>query len=189
MRRAVTRRFIGTMQGRRRAALALSVALVLVGCAGDLQTTNADPTGQLAVPARAGFEQVADAMQTHCGTLDCHGQTGRNMRLFGQYGLRLDPNDDPLNQTTTVAEYDASFASIIGLEPEVMSKVVQLQSQPETLTMVRKPRGTELHKGGILDMQGDPLDRCMIGWLIGMLDMDACNTVVQTPRPRLDAGP
>jgi hypothetical protein len=173
----------------RRAALALSVALIVVGCASDLQTTSADPSGHLAVPARAGFELVADAMQLHCGTLDCHGQTGRNMRLYGQFGLRLDPNNDPLGQTTTAAEYDASYASIVGLEPEAMSKVVQLLALPETLTMVRKPRGIELHKGGILDMQGDALDRCMVAWLVGMPDTAACNTVVQTPRPRLDAGP
>jgi hypothetical protein len=173
----------------RRAALAVWVALFLVGCGGDLQTTSADPSGRLGVPARTGFEVVADAMQLHCGTLDCHGQTGRNMRLYGQYGLRLDPNNDPLGQTTTAAEYDASYASMVGLEPEAMSKVVHLQALPETLTMVRKPRGIELHKGGILDMQGDALDRCMVGWLVGMTDATACNSVVQTPRPRLDAGP
>jgi hypothetical protein len=44
---------------------------------------------ELLAPTRNNFEQVADAMQPHCGTLDCHGEAGRNMRLFGSRGLRL----------------------------------------------------------------------------------------------------
>lgn len=36
-------------------------------------------------------KEVADALQPSCGTLDCHRQVTRNLRLFGARGLRLDP--------------------------------------------------------------------------------------------------
>jgi hypothetical protein len=150
--------------------------------------TDADPSGMLAVPPRANFEVVSDAMQLHCGTLDCHGQIGRNMRLYGLYGLRLNPMDNPLEQPTTPAEYDACYRSIVGLEPEALSLVVRKVAPPDTLTIVRKPRGIEHHKGGQLMTEGDPLDRCIVQWLTGTSDVNVCTTVVQTPRPQLDGG-
>jgi hypothetical protein len=159
---------------------ALCVALSLVGC-NDFST--ADAAGQLSVPSRADFPAVADAMQLHCGTLDCHGQAGRNMRLYGLYGLRLDPTSNPLGEVTSEAEYDATYSSIVGLEPEIMTKVVQHQVAPETLTMLRKPLGIEKHMGGVLIVQDDPLDRCMVGWLTGEFDSAACIAVVQAQRP------
>jgi hypothetical protein len=167
----------------------LCASLAVCGCTADVQNTDGQRNASLARPARLGFEPVADAMQLHCGTLDCHGQIGRNMRLYGMYGLRQSQKDDPLNQPTSPTEYDADYLSIVGLEPEAMSKVVQHQAAPETLSMIRKPLGIENHKGGQLMVQGDPLDRCMVGWLVGAMDVQSCNKVVQTPRPRLDGGP
>jgi len=159
----------------------LGFAMALFGCGGDL--SSSDAVGRLSVPSRADFPPVADAMQLSCGTLDCHGQVGRNLRLYGRYGLRLDPTYDPLTQQTSDAEYDASYASVVGLEPEAMSSVVQHHSGPDALAMVRKSRGTELHKGGQLVNPGDPLDSCMVGWLVGAPDATACNTFVNAPRP------
>ncbi|MDP8998798.1 MAG: hypothetical protein M3O46_01660, partial [Myxococcota bacterium] len=76
--------------------------------------------------------------------------------------------------------------------PEAMSKVVQQQALPNTLAMIRKPLGIEKHKGNQLMVDGDPLDRCMIGWLVGTPDENACTTVSQAQRPFpptvLDAG-
>ena len=178
----------GGRRGTRLAVGALT-ALGAIGCGSDLNDTNADPTGYLAVPPRVGFEAVADAMQMHCGTLDCHGQVGRNMRLYGQYGLRLDPTFDPLNEPTSDAEYNATYESVAGLEPEAMSRVVRHVAAPDTLTMIRKPRGTELHKGGQLDVQGDPLDTCLVSWVTGAIDMNACMTVTNTQRPFLPKMP
>jgi hypothetical protein len=159
---------------------ALSCALYLFGC-NDLSPSG--PQENLSVPSRSAFPPVGDAMQLRCGTLDCHGQVGRNMRLYGRYGLRLDPNDDPLTELTSDAEYEASFESIVGLEPETMSNVVQHLADPEALTMVRKSRGIEEHKGGQIVTPGDPLDTCMVGWIVGAFDAGACESVVQTPRP------
>lgn len=156
-------------------------ALVLGGCDADLVPSPAP--GPLAAPSRPEFNPVADAMQLHCGTLDCHGQVGRNMRLYGQFGLRLNPQDDPLTEPTSDAEYDASYWAVVALEPEIMTKVVQQQSSATTLTMIRKPLGIELHKGGILMKDGDSLDLCLVGWLVGRPAAASCLTVAQTPRP------
>jgi hypothetical protein len=166
---------------RRQLAHVLAVSLAMMTCGGDL--SNTDAVQQLSVPSRAAFPPVADAMQLNCGTLDCHGQVGRNMRLYGRYGLRLDPTYDPLTQETSDAEYDATYASIVGLEPEAMSSVVLHQAGPDALTMVRKSRGIEQHKGGQLVSEGDPLDTCMVGWITGEGDAGACDTVLNISRP------
>ncbi len=111
------------------------------------------------------------------------------MRLYGRYGLRLDPTYDPLTQETSDSEYGATYASIVGLEPEAMSSVVLHQAGPDVLTMVRKARGIEQHKGGQLVTVGDPLDTCIVGWLTGEGDAGACNMVLDTSRPEPPKAP
>jgi hypothetical protein len=168
--------------------LAAVATLTLLGCEADLQSTDRRVTS-LDLPARAPFNTVSDAMQLRCGTLDCHGQPGRNMRLYGYYGMRLDPADNPLGDPTKSAEYDASYWSVVGLEPETMARVAQKVATPDALSMVRKPRGVEKHKGGQLMSEGDALDRCIVGWLIGAFDQVACTTIVEMPRPEVNGGP
>ena len=103
--------------------------------------------------------------------------------------MRLDAADDPLEARTTSAEYEASYWSVVALEPELLARVVGKQLSPVWLSMVRKPRGIEKHKGGLLMIEGDLLDRCIVGWLIGAFEFAACNSFVETPRPELDGGP
>lgn len=142
---------------------------------------------ELQVPDRASFPLVADALQPSCGTLDCHGQRGRNLRLFGGRGLRLDPRSNPADDATTEAEYLASFRSLIGLEPEALDRVVRSSGDdPERLSLVRKARGTELHKGGVQMLPGDPLDQCLISWLSGRVNRDSCVRVAAAPRPHTE---
>lgn len=138
----------------------------------------------LYTPARSTFPLVADALQPSCGTLDCHGQRGRNLRLYGGRGLRLDPRGNAADEPTTDAEYEASFRSLTSLEPETLDEVVLSGgTDPERLTLVRKARGVELHKGGIQMLPGDPLDRCLLSWIAGQVQKDSCTRVVLTPRP------
>jgi hypothetical protein len=47
----------------------------------------------------------------------------------------------------TSDEIAQDYLSVVGLEPETMSDVVS-GGDPSMLTMVRKARGTEAHKGG-----------------------------------------
>lgn len=138
----------------------------------------------LHLPDRSSFPQVADALQPSCGTLDCHGQPGRNLRLYGGRGLRLDPHGNSADEPTTDAEYQASFRSLTGLEPEALDAViVSGGADVERLSLLRKGRGRERHKGGIQMLPGDPLDRCLVSWLAGQIDTAACARVASAPPP------
>ena len=171
----------------RHTASLLAILAWLGGCTSDVSSIDRR-FDALSVPSRASFVRAADAMQLHCGTLDCHGQPGRNMRLYGHYGMRLATTDNPLQTQTTFDEYSASYGSVVDLEPEIMSRVVEKQIGPESLTIVRKPRGTEEHKGGQLMAENDTLDRCIVGWITGDYQVQACNSVADTPRPDVDGG-
>ncbi len=153
-----------------------SVALVAAVIAAACSAPATDARVIEAVPDRASFPAVADLLVKRCGTLDCHGEVGRNLRLYGSTGLRLAPGDRPISKgQTTVAEYDDDYRSVVGLEPEIMSEVVASGgASPDRLTLVRKPRGTEHHKGGTLWAEGDPQDRCLTSWLSGNTDVADC---------------
>ena len=151
------------------------LALVLACSTGVARPPTDEDQPALAAPARAGYEPVADALILTCGTLDCHGQRGRNLRLFGNHGLRLAARDDPGGLPTNAAEYDADYWSLIGLEPETLDLVMRTRgADPELLSLFRKPRGSDDHKGGAVMTPQDPLDRCLRSWLAGTLDEDAC---------------
>jgi hypothetical protein len=131
------------------------------------------------VPDRASFPIVSDLLDHRCGTLDCHGNSYRNLRIYGREGLRLSPTDRPTSQpnTTTTAEYDQTFESLVTLEPETMSAVVLDHGQdPERLTFIRKARGTEDHKGSTIWAEGSPEDLCVTSWLAGQVDVATCMT-------------
>lgn len=163
----------------------LAVMSATHGCHYDPNDALTDNvTSGLHTPLRATFPPAGDAMQMHCGTLDCHGQEGRNMRLYGAKGLRLATDATPLDGDTTSEEYDSSYRSIVGLEPEVMSRVIDDKAaHPEWLAMIRKPRGVEGHKGGQLMLAGDALDCCLVEWLSGGDSTTPCMAVVAVQRP------
>ena len=134
--------------------------------------------------SEAQFGPVANYLDQRCGTLDCHGQSGRNLRIWGCDGMRLEPGDVPLCtvKTTTPAEHQATYRSLVGLEPTVMSYVVDHHGQdPELLTFVRKARGTESHKGGTLITPGDAQDKCITSWLTGSTDTASCRAAIAIP--------
>ena len=128
---------------------------------------------------------VGDYLDHRCGSLDCHGQSTRNLVLWGCDGLRLDPNETGLTpncratggKPTQPQEYEASYRSLVGLEPAVISQVVSNGgAHPEYLTFVRKARGWDGHKGGALITPGDAQDQCITSWLAGNADQAACTT-------------
>lgn len=151
--------------------------LVLIASATALGACSGPDNGTVTVvgPSRTSFAAVNVPLVETCGSLDCHGQPGRNLSLWGQYGRRLSPNDTPAAPQTSADEDDLSYRSVVGLEPEIMAEVVRDGgAHPERLTMVRKARGTEAHKGGTFMSVGDPLDRCITTWLAGQVDTSAC---------------
>lgn len=161
-----------------RARATLSAVLLGLGCYPQNQATE-----ELYTPDRRSFPVVADALSPSCGTLDCHGQWGRNLRLFGGRGLRLAPSDSPSDGATTQMEYEASFRSLVGLEPERLTDVLLYGLDPAALTLIRKARGKESHKGGVQMLVGDPLDRCVISWLSGNVHKESCLRVSGMQRP------
>jgi hypothetical protein len=160
----------------RRGASLLALAGLVVAAACSAPDPSARFVAQ--VPDRASFPPVADLLDRRCGTLDCHGTTARNLRLYGHEGLRLDPASRPSSKpNTTEAEYDEDFLSVVGLEPELVSAVVASGGQgPDRLSLVRKARGTEHHKGGTIWNAGEPGDRCLTSWLAGQTDAAACQS-------------
>ncbi len=152
--------------------LAGAVGAALVACLGDQATARTTPV----TPDRASFGVVAQAVVHRCGSLDCHGSTYRNLRVYGNEGMRLAAGDLPLTPAlTTAAEISEDFVSIVGLEPELMAEVVSSGgAQPERLSLVRKARGSEVHKGGSVVTPGDDWDNCVTSWLASATDTAAC---------------
>ena len=151
----------------------LALAAAGISCTGIVG--DASPDFTLLVPPRNGFESVADAMQPSCGTLDCHGQPDRNLRLYGGRGLRLDPVKASKDGDTQPAEYDANYWSVVALEPEILSMVIADGGRdPERWILIPKGRGTTRHKGGTLMRPDDDLDQCIVEWLKGNILVDRC---------------
>jgi len=170
----------------RATALCLGLAAACASCIG-VVGGDSQP-GELAAPPLAGFEQVADAMQPSCGTLDCHGQTDRNLRLYGGRGLRLDPAATSSDGMTSPMEYEANYWSVVALEPELLATVTREGgANPERLMLIRKGRGTIRHKGNSLMQPGDDLDQCIVEWIRGNILVDRCFTAsrigVDMPTP------
>jgi hypothetical protein len=146
--------------------------LALSACA----VPASDARTEAMVPDRDAFAPVAQVLIHTCGTLDCHGSAYRNLRVYGNEGLRLAASDRPLMPAcTTQAEIEQDYQSVVGLEPEVMTAVVEDDgSHPERLTLIRKARGAEHHKGGAPIVAGDDADRCLTSWLASATDHAAC---------------
>jgi hypothetical protein len=145
-----------------------------VACSSPDTAARVDPVG----PSRADFKYVAPVLSRRCGSLDCHGSSFRNMRVYGFGGQRLGAGgfapDNP--NASTVEEVNATYESVIALEPEIMRDVVQSGgASAERLTFVRKGRGDEAHKGDRRITPGDASDRCITSWLKNTIDVAACN--------------
>lgn len=159
-------------------ALALSAtagAVSLGACSSPDASATVDPIG----PDRAQFNLVAPVLVRRCGSIDCHGSSYRNMRIYGYGGLRLPAPGKIETPTTprsvTAEEAQASYDSVVGLEPELMRAVVQSGGQGvERLTFIRKGRGNEDHKG---NKRFTPeADLCVTSWLANDVDAAACRT-------------
>jgi hypothetical protein len=162
--------------------------VVLVGCS--VPPSDALYTPQ-ALPDQASFSPVAQLLVVRCGSLDCHGTVARNMRLYGSAGLRWSSTDRPLVPLCdTPDEVAQDYESVVDLEPATMSAVVAAGgADPQRLTMVRKARGTESHKGGQIWTQGDDSDTCLTSWLAGAADEGACVRGMAGVLPGASANP
>jgi hypothetical protein len=140
-------------------------------------STPEDGRTTIVAPSETEFVAVEPVLVRSCGTLDCHGTQARNMRLYGFGGLRESANLDPLTAATTTAEIALSYRSVVSLEPEILRAVVQHSTAPESLTLLRKGRGSDNHKGGTRLVGA--LDTCLTSWLNGSVDAEACKRAQQ----------
>lgn len=177
------------------AVIACSAMALSAGCSasaappGETDPGSGGGDGELLAPEMAAFPPVLGALERRCATLDCHGDAGRNLRLYTGSGLRLDPKDVPGMGSTTAAEAEASYWSVVGLEPEELSLVVEQDgAHPERLTLVRKARGAEYHKPGAILELGDDADTCLTSWLADKLDEAACAKAAELSAPSPGAG-
>ncbi len=133
-------------------------------------------------PDQGDFTTVSPVFERRCGTLDCHGQVGRPLRIYSGLGLRL-PNDAgnaPGTGATTPAEIAANYRAVIGLEPEEMTRVVAGEDPPRTLLILAKPLMLQAHNGGpAMAPTGDPAETCITSWINAALDKNACNQALQ----------
>jgi len=150
-----------------------AVSLATLSCSG---TPNASSTVTILEPAYAEFvgggsngSGVHTFLENQCGTLDCHGQVGRPLRLYSVDGLR-EPNEAGLISgagALTPSELYANFLSVVGLTPEELNRVVEGLDPPTQLLLLQKPLGLVSHKGGVRILQSnlDPMYMCLTTWL------------------------
>lgn len=126
----------------------------------------------VATPNEATFPPVEAVLAYRCGSIDCHGSPQRNFVIWSCYGLRLDQDAAPgcrnyqTGLGTTQDEIDHTYRSLVGLEPALMSQVVQSGgANPDVLTLVQKARNEQEHKGGKVWAAGSPDDLCVAQWL------------------------
>ncbi len=133
---------------------------------------------------RTTFKPVALMLGTRCGSIDCHGSRFRNFRLFGFGGLRKVATDTPETPATTPQEVDEDYDAFMTLEPGAMNDFVSTgRHTPSTLTVYRKGRGDEAHKGGQRIVVGDPADRCLTSWLTSTVDTASCAAATAETNP------
>jgi hypothetical protein len=159
-------------------ACLLPAASVLWACASvpdeSRKTVSSMPNQQIFI------DHVSQFLERRCGTLDCHGQPGRPLRIYGQYCLRL-PNDagfTPAKGVTSQAEKIANYRAVVGLEPEQLNRVLAGES-PLTLLLLQKPlsygdQGPATQTLGVRHRGGPQLSdtsddgyKCLADWLEG----------------------
>jgi hypothetical protein len=180
---------------------ALRTAATIVGSAlvsgFACETPNATAITEIDAPSYAEFKGVnltatqagvSRLLELRCGSLDCHGQVGRALRIYGEFGLRFvdgDADNRPGTGATTETEYEANYQSVIGLQPEYMTLVYEGYYPPEALLLMRKPLQLERHKGGAVFVSGDDAYTCLASWLEsggdagGSTDYDKCGSATQ----------
>lgn len=159
------------------AAALLGVAVVpsTTGCVGG------NPEGLYQFPDEGAFvsKGVSAFMEKRCGSMDCHGNVARPLRLYSQYGLRLEAAD--VRGPTTAAEQKANYLSVTGLEPEELTTAVASKGAYTDFMLLKKPVGEEgfgvKHKGGpvLRALPSDPGWSCLLGWVRGDADAAICD--------------
>ena len=151
--------------------VAITTAIV-AACSSPDTTARVDASG----PGADDFKLVAPMLVRRCGSIDCHGSSYRNFRLYGYGGQRLAATDRPdTPQRITDDEVRADYDAVVGLEPEIIRDVMQANGTGfDRLSIVRKGRNEEDHKGGQRMTPGDPADTCLVTWFSRVTNATVC---------------
>jgi hypothetical protein len=162
--------------------MAVLGAVVVAACS----SYGGDATVSLPTPPRESFGVLSSVLEPHCGTLDCHGGPARNFRVYGKKGIRALGNDTTgAAIDTNESDVEATYQSIVSIDPEVLSRVFQEHGRdPQRWIVLSKARGLEHHIGGTRFAEGSPGDRCLVSWVSGTLDPSACAADMFGPVPR-----
>lgn len=129
---------------------------------------------------------VSPAVEIRCGTLDCHGSVYRNMRFFGKYGSRLSSKDVTGVQDTTPDEQQRNYDSIVSLEPDNLASIFAKHGQGfDKWMVVLKGTNAVFHKGAQRMMKGDATYTCLLSWVTGNADMNACAMAAMPNAPMI----
>jgi hypothetical protein len=157
---------------------------MLVSCSGP----SANDTVSYTFPSSMGFDLVSPVLEIRCGTLDCHGSIYRNMRIFGHYGARLSSSDSTGNQLTSDAEIQRNYESVTAIDPENLATIVAKHGQGfDNWMVVLKGENAVEHKGGARMKKGDDTYNCLLSWVNGAVDMNACTQAAMLMAPMTSA--
>lgn len=174
-----------------RTSLFICVAFI-VGCARDF--AEPQPFACPTVPVE-DFRYVSSVLERRCGSLDCHGDLARPLRIMGSNGLRLftpEQFDSPAAaqeagvtpgglEATTELELEQNRESLCGVEPELTEQVVIGNVDPTELMIIKKPSLRERHKGAQVFFKGGAGEACTASWLRGAVSIADCIEAVQSP--------
>jgi hypothetical protein len=162
---------------------AAAIAAIVSSSCAIPSTNSADPSGNL--PSQDSYlnNHVSDFMEARCGTLDCHGQDGRPLRIYSKNGLRLkNANGKRDTSATTDAEKTANYFAVIGLEPENMALCYSTQGASiDNFQLLKKPLdivgGGIRHKGGpvLRNTDSDKGWQCLYGFAAGNVSKADCD--------------
>jgi hypothetical protein len=140
------------------------------------------PFDQFQGPDNVGPNQagVSRFLERRCGSLDCHGQVGRPLRIYGQRGLRFidDAGNIPGLDPTTPTEVRENYKAVISIEPEEMARVFLQEDDPGSLLLLKKPMTLERHKGGQVISINDSGYICLVSWLAAKTDYGKCGDAI-----------
>jgi hypothetical protein len=172
----------------RRAVLVLLVTAV-AGCASRPDDGSTPELVVADLDLATYSSAVHPVLERRCGSIDCHGQLPRGLRVYGENGMRL-PNTRGLTPgvgATTPEEARATYESIVGLEPEktnqLASRTPRLLADAYDLTFLSKPLELERHRPGRSLAKGQPAEQCITSWLLGKVDRALCDAAMNASAP------
>lgn len=147
---------------------------LLLGCSGP-----APESEPLVIPEAADYEAHVQVVVGYgCGSLDCHGDPGRPLRIYARDGLRLRADLRGEELTSEEAALDAeAFGGVDpgGVPPDHVALLKPLAEEAGGLPHVGEDVWLSTDDAGY---------RCVLGWLEGATPADVCAEATAAVDPR-----